>query len=355
MGVLKQDDNRDPWQVHLDPAGIAWGQEEEDPAWMSRQFWKKPGKLSNEQLLSQWEAFQEAGSLAGALNRSGTSRGSNRRFGRLEKEIGQRGLSTEGIDVADFSEGVFDPTQTRQAQAALAAFNRRKWHATGNFDRAANRWGRKTDQDIATLLKERQTEEAKDYWGEEVDPDMAKAQEKISGLLETSAISATQEMELRSKIASQNRMASENRLRRASAALGLRGLDPSSPAGAALALRDAEDADAELVNTLRDLGLEVSEINRTDLQKNSGLLSTLATRRLAARDAALSGDYNALVQMQVDMGSLIDALGTRDEAAKLQEKALGVQEDAGDKAMYGQLAGAVGGTAGMAGLLALLI
>lgn len=238
-------------------------------------------------------------------------------------------LDTEGFE--DWED--MGPGGSRDAVNAMMQHARRPsgWIARSDDPaRAANRYRINLAKQIEGMMKERAQAELM--------PSLDAAQAKIDEALQTSAVSAGQEQALRSRIVAQARTAEAQRSARIGATLGF-GNMTSSPAAASLAADAAEDTDRLVVSTLRDLGLQVSEMNRQQQRMDADM----ATRISMARWAVTNGDSKSLIGMQGDIASMVDALYSRDQTLELMRKQL---EDAGDDGGIGGWGGAVGGLIG---------
>lgn len=319
-------------------AGLAYGasklfgDDERDPQMPNAKWNRRPRRISDKDLLRQWEFSSEAGTLGGM---PGSTQAASRAQ-QLLAEIERRGLSTEGIDVRDFSTGRFNASE---AQDALTALTQQARRPLGDPDRM-NRIRVTNENKLATLMAERNAEENERWVNENIDPTFDLAQRRMEELAGTNAISATQEAALRTRIAERVKLGEEGQLRRAASVLGLRGLDPSSPAGAALAARAAERADAQLSDALRELGIDVTQLNREQARFDAAAATQIATGRLAAH-TSIMGDQRALVDMQKEVAALIDTMYARDRAFNMMEQSL----DSDDGGGYGGIIGTVGGAA----------
>lgn len=165
-------------------------------------------------------------------------------------------------------------------------------------------------------------------------PTLDKVQGQMNEMLDTPALSASYISEARSSIAQTIKGSEENRLRRVSAALGLRGLDPRSPSGSIIAARAALEADSELANSLRDFGMKSEEIEQSSKGAELSMASGLATTRMAANNAALTGNADALIGLNQNVSSILEAIRTQRENDALQRQLLRDQAKQDNKAMY---------------------
>lgn len=311
------------------------------------QWTRNAGRLSDETLLSQWDAASEASTLTGLHG----SKEAGRRAANLFDEINRRGLDTSGVDVRDFSSGRIEASDTADAFGALKGLNRSKYGVkysptgeliAGNPRDVRRRQGlnKENDAKLAQLMQERDAADNENWINQNIDPTFDRAQQTLDSQMGTDAISAQMESAMRTRIGESVRLNEEGSLRRASSILGLRGLDPSSPAGAALAARAAERADAQLNDAFRELGLSVLTTNRQSRTQDAMAATQIATSRLAAH-SSISNDRAGLVRMQTDVAGLIDALQQRREAQNQAD----IEAEIMRRAMEGDDGGA-GGTIG---------
>lgn len=165
-------------------------------------------------------------------------------------------------------------------------------------------------------------------------PQLDKIQGQMNEMLDTPALSANYISEARSSIAQTIKGAEENRLRRVSAALGLRGLDPRSPAGSIMAARAALEADSELANSLRDFGMKAEEIEQSSKGAELAMASQLATTRMAANMSSVQGNANALMALNGNITSILEAIRVQKDQDALQRDLLRDQRKQDNKAMY---------------------
>lgn len=268
-----------------------------------------------------YERDRETANLAGAYGRSGAQ---SRYGGRADRFLAANpDADLSGIDIADVGEyGHLDPTQFGGAIRQLAgAAGRRVGARGGDAGRASNRAkialnNRLTNANL--VADERRGTAEFNETDEEV---FQPAQERLNEMAGTSAISGEQEQALRGKITSQFANSALSNLARVGSSLGIRGVQ-DSPAGAALAAEVAGDYDRQLIGQLRDMGLQVSEINRDQQRKDTAAATALGTLRLQARQAYLANDREAVTQIGQDTAQLIAALYDRDKAAEMYEKQL---------------------------------
>lgn len=255
-----------------------------------------------------------------------------RRVGRIEDALGKLGITPEQAE----GRGIFDPETGRvdfvklQGLRGIVAPNMRpaKWSAL-----------------ISNIQVQEKEKEGREFYEGEVRPLESKMQEVVAGLLEKPAFDEETRGLIRSESGARIRGQQETSLRRASAALGLRGLDPSSPVGALISQRAVEAADQDLSRTFTMIDLETRERNRAGLERASALASDLAARMANTRNAALSGDFNAMIGLQSAYGSLQEAIQSALETTNLQRGMLDDQlratGSAASKQMYAQIGAAL--------------
>jgi hypothetical protein len=284
---------------------------------------------NDDRLLQRYESFAEAGNLADRLGRTGLS---NRLSNRAEDILGRltdRGVDTSGIDVEDFA-GHIDPTTVTNPISRISNMAARRSAAGGgNFDRSRNRSRVRLYNDLDSANLETQREEGQARFDTEFDPVLKAAQERLTGMMNTSAISADKEAAMRAQIAARFKTAAAGNLSRVGSALGLRGMS-DSPAAAALASSMAMDYDTEAIKTLRDFGLQVADTNREHLRRDLAASTGLTNLRMAAEKAYLSDDRAAVNQIGRETAALIDSMYARDREWDLMEKQY---EDATDESL----------------------
>lgn len=299
-------------------------------------------------LRSAYERQSEAGGLAGAF---GDTARADRYGGRAAQTLARltaAGGDTSGIDIADFS-GLFDPTSARTAINTLSRGAAQRADARGgNYDRTRNRSAVRMQNDVSGLLQSRETDRKRNEFNDNILPTYTGAMDRLNELAGTSAISAEQEGLLRSQIAATNRTAAASNLGRTASALGMRGM-ADSPAAAALASSVAQDYDVSLMNSLSDMGLKVSEMNREQTRQDSAAAASLATLRANSENAYMSGDINAQIAIGRDTAELIDAMYSRDKAFDLMQKQV---DEAGKQSFADRANQWVGLGQGVAGLAA---
>lgn len=297
-------------------------------------------------LRGAYERQSEAGNLAGAF---GDTARSDRYSGRAAQTLARltaAGGDASGIDIADFS-GQFDPTSARSAINTLSRGAAQRADARGgNYDRTRNRSAVRMNNDVSGLLQSRETAQKQNEWDTNILPTYTGAMDRLNQLAGTNAISAEQEGQLRSQIAATNRTTAASNLGRVSSALGMRGMS-DSPAAAALASSVAQDYDVSLSNSLADMGLQVSQMNREQTRQDSAAAASMATLRANSENAYMSNDINAQIQIGRDTAALIDAMYSRDKTFDLMQKQV---DEAGKESTLGRLNGWVGLGQGVVGL-----
>lgn len=302
---------------------------------------------SDEELLALYETGAEArnlGTMQGGRQATWGNRAGNR-SDRALALLTDRGVDTSGVDINDYSTGNFDETELSAAWQAITQEGRKAYDRSGKERMGFGALRRAKLQEFMQAQTGKKNEA---YFNENIDPQYAKAQEMASKLAETNAVSAEQEAALRSRISASVQQAAATNLKRVGALFGQKGLQ-DSPAAAAYASRVAEDYDSQMVNTLRDLGLDVAQINRDAIAQDAGLVSQLATARLAGRNAAVAGDQATMLAIQGNLGELVQAIGDRRKVLDLLEKQY---KDATDESLAERIQGWGGAAKNIAAVVA---
>lgn len=314
------------------------------------------GGFNEDKATTRYEGLAEGQSLATALNNSGAASRLGRQAERVLARLTKRGVDTSGLDIADFSSGEFNPTDATQAIRYMARNRVQNATARGRPGDVANKNALTTlNARVGQLSDERGLEARTNEFDTQFDPTFEAAQGKATDLMSQDAITGEQEQALRSKIAGQNRALAQTNLSRVSSMLGMRGMQ-DSPASAALASSIAQDYDRDLVTTLRDMGFQVSDMNRENLRKDMAQATALTSLRARMRQSYLAGDQEQVQNIGKDMAELVNALYTQDYTRQMYEKQLDEQRDAANKAdkmAYIQMAmkaASMGMTAGLSGL-----
>lgn len=262
----------------------------------------------NSALLGKYEKFSEAENLAESIGRLGAARKARKKTTKLLEK--NPGLDVSGVDVQDFGNWEdYGPGSADLAMSGLRTLRRPWANRAKDPARAMNRYG----INLNTALEGKMKTGLMD----EVMPSVDAAQARADELAGTAAISASEEQAMRSRMVSMVRKMESERLARLGSALGY-GNATSSPAAAALAADASDDADRSIVSSLRDLGLQVSEMNR----QQARLDTDLATRIASTRFAIQNGDSKSLIGMRGDIAQMLDALYSRDATLELQRKEL---------------------------------
>lgn len=264
--------------------------------------------MDNSAALGKYEKYAEAGNLAESIGRLGAARKARKRTTNILNKNPE--LDVSGVDVQDFGNWEdYGPGSADLAVSGLRSL-RKPWasHAKDPA-RAMNRFGINLNAALEGKMKT--------GLQNEVMPSIDAAQARADELAGTAAISASEEQAMRSRMVSMVRKMESERMARLGSALGY-GNSTSSPAAAALAADAADDADRSIVSSLRDLGLQVSELNR----QQARLDTDLATRIASTRFAIQNGDSKSLISMRGDIAQMLDALYSRDATLELQRKEL---------------------------------
>lgn len=259
---------------------------------------------------NKYTKWTEAGNLAEAVGRGAAARKARKRAERVLAR--NPGFDPEGLDFREFDEySDFAPGNADNAYGGVRQLAKRKFRGADDKARAMNRWGIGMNNAMEGVMEDQHSTALR----EEIDPSLEAAQQRMDELASQDAISATQEQEMRSNIASQIQQQKASKLATVAATMGLGGME-NSPAAAALAAEAADDADRSLVGTLRDMGLQVSELNRHQAR----LDTDLATRIASQRYAVLHGNADELIRMRGDIASTLDALYSRDRTMEMMRE-----------------------------------
>lgn len=283
-----------------------------------RQNKDKMRKMTDDELLALYEQGMEAQNV-GAAQGGRQAIWGRRVGGRAQRALGlltDRGVDVSGVDINDYSSGEYDDTELSAAWNLLTREGIKRYNQTGK-ERMG--FGALRKAKLQEFMQAQNIKKSETYFNENIDPQYAKAQEMASKLAETNAVSAEQEAAIRSRTSAAVQQAAATNLKRVGALFGQKGLQ-DSPAAAAYASRVAEDYDSQMVNTLRDLGLDVAQINRDAITRDAGTISQLATARLAGRNAAVAGDQATMLAIQGNLGELVQAIGDRRKVLDLLEK-----------------------------------
>jgi len=307
-----------------DRYGPLFGDDEDEPY----QFPRRLRRLSPDKL-------DDAAALARALGQSHRAERLDARIARYAQRHPDWEDTSPAPDYSDWR----DLGMSSEAQAALMHLSKQRIRKVirGSTDPA----------DYAALVNRARIRQAKQVESamkrgliDEIDPSLRAAQQRADEMLGTSAVSASEEASLRSRIAATVRQNEASRMSRIAAALGMANTS-ASPAAAALAARNAEEADQTLVSTLRDTRLQVSQLNREDARRSIDLATRIATQRYNV----LNGDSKSLIAMQGDIAETIDALYSRDQALELQKAGLEESAEGAENSWVGPALTAVGAIA----------
>lgn len=270
--------------------------------------------------LRNYERFSEAGNLATAMGNTADAQSAQNRVARI---LGRNpGLDTSGVDVNKFSDwSTMGPGNNDMAVNALTQLHQGQFNRSGNYDVARNRYQIGLNKSIEGKMKQ-------GLQGE-ILPGLNAANDKAQANLNTSAISATDENALRSRIAQTVNTAAAQQNARTAAMLGLGNMS-NSPAAAALAAQSGEQAANAIASSVRDMGLQVSAANREQSRADI----ELAQRIGMAKYNVLNGDSKSLIGMQGDIASMLDALYSRDQTLAMMQKQI---HDAGQTSLADRL------------------
>lgn len=277
--------------------------------------------------LDKYQGLQEAGNLAERIGKANQARKARARADKILSR--NEGMDVSGLDIQSFDNWQdFAPGSADRAMGILRKSARQRAQGQDDPGRAMNHWQINTNNAVEGQMQSSLIDE--------IDPSLQAAQERADGFANESAISAGEEQQMRSQIASQVAGLRSSSLSRIGAAMGYGNME-NSPAAAALASRAGEDAGRTLVSALSEHALKVSQLNRDQSRKDT----EFATKIAAARYGLLHGNANDLLSMRGDISSMIDALYSRDVAIDMQREAI---KEAGEMSMMEK----VGGWAGIA-------
>lgn len=232
------------------------------------------------------------------------------------------GMDFSGYKTPDWQ----DPNQwtTANASQAINSLTRLRtpsFQQSPNYDVARNHYQNQAWSDFAGKVQG----DEQSSLNKELDP----VEQANNEMLSTSAFSGQDEMAMRSSLAAQVRAAESQRMNRLASGLGL-GNTINSPASAALAEDSAESADSTITSTMRDLGLQVNEMNRTAKAADINRASQI----VALRHSIATGSPSTLSTMGTNVAAMIDALYSRDQTMRLMEKQI---HDAGKTNLAGRI------------------
>lgn len=268
-----------------------------------------------EELVARLERTVSAGSLAGARGQGNMQARLTGKADKIRSKIEALG----GVfDEAGNPQGAdYNPTDFSNGTFALSSANalRGEFQREGRKPRPSS-FGYRNEQ----VLAERTQQQSQQFYDTKIAPIFESLSGQINDLLSQDTLSASELADMRGNIATTVKTAEESRLRRVAQVLGTRGLDPGSPAGAALANRVANESDQLIVEQLRNLGLDAEKINQADRLMEIQLAEQTALAQINARAAALSGDQDRLFAINEQIGSLMEAIRQQREAVELQKR-----------------------------------
>lgn len=266
------------------------------------------------------------------------------RYGRIADRMETGGLpGSTPTGYPDFS-GEFSMTDAnRFIQQYAMGRRQRARDRGGDVDQAGDRAWQTLRQDVMQLQAENEKKANEKRWDEQYGPVHDKAAGILDNLASTSAVSASQEADLRSRMAGQVQSAKMANLSNVGAALGLRGVS-NSPAAAALAARESERYDSELISQLRDAGIQVTEANRNQARSDAAAMTSLAQLRQNSKMAYMAHDVDKLDALERGTSELVAALYNRDKTYALMQQQLDAAEEGGG--MGSAIGGALGTAAG---------
>lgn len=339
------ENSRSPWElagdVHnarnpLDAvrAVFGLGGDSEEPvnyaALARRKFNRGLSAMSVEELQDFANRLATAGGQAGSLGWDARVR----HFGDLQDKV-MAALGEQGV--TDFSPtSSFDPNTplTLQDTNRLMALAKQ---SAGIF---GSGWGHKAEGIhrgvLEGMVEQHNTELAnqkiEDFANKEIFPSLDKAQGIITDLADQPLFGAKYIGDAQARITAQIKGNAEEKLRYVGAALGLRGLSPDTPAGAAVAARTAQEANADMASQWTQFGLDTTQANRASATSIAQLLSGVATQRLATQAGLESHDLARLTEVGSNLGSIFEAIRTQRENDQLQRDLMRQQTDAAGQA-----------------------
>lgn len=285
----------------------------------------------NPRAQSRFETFSETANL---YNRLGNSALAGRAQNRADRILGRNaGLDTSGINTFD-NPMMTSPGDTQQAIHG-AALLKDKQFRRGDYDRAKNRFNVRQNNNVAGMVQ-------KDFINE-IDPSLQQAQGQADQFASQDAIGAGDEQAMRANLAAQVRMQESQRLNRVAAGMGMGDMS-NSPVAAALTSQVVEQTDRAITDTMRELGLEVSQVNMQQKRKDVAQAAQIALMRAGLH----TSDPTTLAKMHTDVAAMLDAMYSRDQTMDLMEKQM---KDAGRQTLSDRLGiglGLVGGAMSLA-------
>ncbi len=224
---------------------------------------------------------------------------------RLKKALARRGITWEGANPEDIKTS-FDINNPSDADF---------YRVQGLLHNKANRSSvqlEKWDAYKADLLDKKMHE----YFDTTVQPTFDKVQASLQDMLDRKTFSDEEVGQVKSELTSQVREQETNRLRRISATLGLRGIDPGSVAGAALVNQQAEETDAALTEALRRFGLDIIGQERSSQAQELGFATNLSGAMFGAKQSLEEKNWERLHGINSEIGSILEAANTLDQTGK---------------------------------------
>ena len=268
--------------------------------------------------IEQYQKWLDALELAKHLNKPSRIKQLQGQLDWLKGKLGKNEDGTDkvaGLTGMDFTRGDFDLSRAYGLAGSVVSSAKNKAKVLKMID---------------LMKSENLARENQAYEKNTLNPTFDRMKENADELMNTPTYGADFISQQRSSLMEKIKTGESSRLRRVSAALGLRGIDPSSPAGAALATRTALDADAALADSLREFSMDTEMGNRDGLMQSTALASDVLQKRMSAHFAIQSGDQNKIMGIGDDIASIMEAL-QQQHAAKMMERNQRHQQA---KAMY---------------------
>lgn len=258
------------------------------------------------------------------------------RANQIQQKFKRKGWSFDPAQGTDFNAQNFDVNAAQGFRGMLSRGKPNGPIRPGAFTTKIN-----------TALQQNTAKAGQDYFAKNYEPAVNAAQGVVQSFAEKPAWSATDVANRQAQIASSIKGALESRMRTQTSALGMRGLSPSSPAGAAVLARMQQSADADLADSFSAFGLNVDAMNQSHQLAAAQALQGIATSRQAA--FAAINDPSKLQEINDQLGGLFEALRVQHDA---EEAAKASARDAGQRDWLGMglnLAGQAVQTAAGAG------
>ena len=240
------------------------------------------------------KATQDLSVFDNVTGGAGAARAQQKRVDRLTGRFERRGGELDasgrptGVDFnpVDFSEGVFSEADAGQSLSRLNQIRQNQGRGQNSVRPSV----------FNTRVQRANFERKRDETTERVQ----------SELIDKAVINAENEANRIGTFIGNVRTTAENNLRVTAAALGLQGLDPRSPAGAALASATAQRAENDLARGLAELGFQIDTTNAQGRREGVMFLQN-----------ALNLDSKFIADSTNELSGILEAVRTRNELAEL--------------------------------------